>query len=426
MTQDAGLFDALPIDIAARLAGPRARAARPLAGWPVPDLGRAGGGQDATCARARQRSAVAASRRAHRGALSDDAAHAPVGGRGGGPRRAAAARRARREPSARLRRRGDHLRAGRRRPGRLGGQGRGGHAGDRRRGAPSRRGPGVGRKLSAGVRRGTAMAAALGHAVSLRCHADPRRALRRRGPGRAGCVIHLRRSCRRRCVPPGGFRDLRRDAVVAQRRGRGRVLLRDGPDRTRGRSPLSHGDLGRAARGAGADRSRGGRKAPRVALDGPPRRGRARGRRRRRPRSSARQASARGDGTRAGGGAAHRRERVAQARGLPRFARAMDRGGEHGVRGCRHPAAARRRVRERRQDSLDLPSDRGSIRAHHPEHASRAELAVSTGRADTADARVGDRKRAAARAAPRGAGWKICRRPSGARASSRRAPSSCR
>ena len=45
-------------------------------------------------------------------------------------------------------------------------------------------------------------------------------------------------------------------------------------------------------------------------------------------------------------------------------ARALDRRGEHGLRGRRHPAPARRRLRDGRQDAADLPPDRRALRAH--------------------------------------------------------------
>ena len=62
----------------------------------------------------------------------------------------------------------------------------------------------------------------------------------------------------------------------------------------------------RAARRAAAHRPRGRREAARAARGGPSRRRRAGRRRRRRPRAPDRQAPARGDRPRAGGGAAHR------------------------------------------------------------------------------------------------------------------------
>ena len=58
-----------------------------------------------------------------------------------------------------------------------------------------------------------------------------------------------------------------------------------------------------------------------------------------------------------------------EARGVPRRARAVDRRGEHGLRGRRHPAAARRRLRDRGQDAADLPPDRRAVRAHDPGRA---------------------------------------------------------
>ncbi len=75
---------------------------------------------------------------------------------------------------------------------------------------------------------------------------------------------------------------------------------------------------------------------------------------------------ARGERPRAGGGAAHGVQRGAQAAVLPRLARAVDRGGEHGVGGRGHPEAARGRVRDGGEDAADLPPDRRALRAHDP------------------------------------------------------------
>ena len=44
----------------------------------------------------------------------------------------------------------------------------------------------------------------------------------------------------------------------------------------------------------------------------------------------------------------------------------LDRRGEHGLRGRRHPAAARRRLRDGGQDAADLPPDRRALRPHDP------------------------------------------------------------
>ena len=218
MTQDAGLFDARRSDIPARLAAPRARAARRLAGRPVPDLGGPRRRQDPPRARARQATARPARGQPDRGPLPDDAADAPVGERGGGARRATGARRRGSASAARLPRRGRHLRARGERPARLGRAGRAGHARGPRRGPPPRRGPRLGHGLSAGVRCRAAAAVAVGDPVSLRRHADPGRALRRRAPGDPRRLLHLRRGGRRRDLPSGDVRHVRRQPVLAQRR----------------------------------------------------------------------------------------------------------------------------------------------------------------------------------------------------------------
>ena len=52
-----------------------------------------------------------------------------------------------------------------------------------------------------------------------------------------------------------------------------------------------------------------------------------------------------------------------EARRVPREPRTVDRRGQHGLRGRRHPAPAGRRLRDRRQDAADLPPDRRPLRA---------------------------------------------------------------
>ncbi len=107
-----------------------------------------------------------------------------------------------------------------------------------------------------------ALAAAVGHAVSLRPVRDRRRAVRRRRR-RAGRQLQLRRGRARRHLPPGRVHPLRRHAVVAVRRRRHRVLLRRRADDARGEPPLPHRDLDRARRRAAADPARRAREASR-------------------------------------------------------------------------------------------------------------------------------------------------------------------
>ena len=66
-----------------------------------------------------------------------------------------------------------------------------------------------------------------------------------------------------------------------------------------------------------------------------------------------------------------------EARRLHRVERPLDRGREHGQRGRRHPAPARRRLRDRRQDAARLPPDRRALRAH-PRRPARSSAAGST------------------------------------------------
>ena len=60
----------------------------------------------------------------------------------------------------------------------------------------------------------------------------------------------------------------------------------------------------------------------------------------------------------------------------------VDRRRQHGLRGRRHPAAARRRLRDRRQDAARVPPDRRPVRAHDQGPPAGAELALHPGRSD--------------------------------------------
>ena len=125
----------------------------------------------------------------------------------------------------------------------------------------------LGEELSWGVgftkafARGLALAAALRDPVSLRRHPDPGRRLRQRWAGRARRLLQLRRGGGRRCLPPGVLRDLRRHAVVAQRRRRDRVELRDRAQHARGQPPLPHRDLHRSSRWPAPHPARGRQQA---------------------------------------------------------------------------------------------------------------------------------------------------------------------
>src|ERR1700691_3764394 len=95
-------FDALVEYIAALVATPRAGPPGRLGRGAVPDLGGAGGGQDAPGARAGTGHAVAANRGAGGGAVPDDAADTSVGGGRVRARGAASAGRAGTAPAAGL------------------------------------------------------------------------------------------------------------------------------------------------------------------------------------------------------------------------------------------------------------------------------------------------------------------------------------
>ena len=240
-----------------------------------------------------------------------------------------------------------------------------GHARHRRRGPPPRRG---------------ARAGATGFAPRLRrppragCCCRARRSAPTPRRSRACATttasssrrhLHLRRRRPRRHLPPGHVHPLRRRAAVAQRRRRGRGVVRRRARRPRGGAPLPDRDLRR------------------------PRRTACRGSSRRRTRSSR---SVRAGGHRDAGGlvvaadGAHARAIAAilkavtgraptvvlhtEARAAEKLAaftrshRALDRRGEHGQRGRRHPAPARRRLRDGGEDAADLPPDRRALRAH--------------------------------------------------------------
>ena len=90
--------------------------------------------------------------------------------------------------------------------------------------------------------------------------------------------------------------------------------------------------------------------------------------------------------------------------GLHALARPLDRRGQHGQRGRRHPAPARRRLRDGGQDAAGLPPDRRALRAHDPGAAARPQLALPARRPGPARARRRGRARAAPRPAPAGRG----------------------
>ena len=83
-----------------------------------------------------------------------------------------------------------------------------------------------------------------------------------------------------------------------------------------------------------------------------------------------------------------------------RSSRALDRRREHGQRGRRHPAPARRRLRDGGQDAADLPPDRRALRARPARPAGGDELALPARRPGPSRARGRRRARAAPRADP--------------------------
>ncbi len=266
-----------------------------LARRAVPGRGRTGRGQDRPGAPRRAPAAAHAVDRPHRRHLPDGAVDAPVGGGRGADGAAAGARRGEPAPAVGLRRRRRHVRA-RRAVGRALGQAvLAWDVRDCRRGASPRRRACVGAGLQRGVRRRRALAAALRHAVSLRCGADPGRALRQRRHRGAGRHVLLCGRRARRRLPAGHVRALRRRAPVAVGRGDDRGVVRGRRPLARGRTALPHRDQRRARRRASAHPRRGPREAALDSRGRPPRRGWPCGRRGRRARARGREGAARGD-----------------------------------------------------------------------------------------------------------------------------------
>ena len=238
-----------------------------------------------------------------------------------------------------------------------------------------------------------ALAAAVGHAVSLGRGADPGRPLRQRRHRRAGRHVLVCRRGPRRRLPAGHVRALRRGAAVAVGGGDDRGVVRRRGPLARGGAALPHRDQRRARRRAAADPRRRAREAAGDPRGRPSRRRRAGRRRRRRARARGGEGAARGDRQAAAGRAAHGGAGGREARGVPLGARAVDRRGQHGLRGRRHPAPARRRLRDRGQDAADLPPDRRALRAHDPGARAGHELAVPARRPRPARARRRCRER---------------------------------
>ena len=224
-----------------------------------------------------------------------------------------------------------------------------------------------------------ALAAAVGHAVPLRRDADPGRALRRDGVARAGRHLLLRRRRPRRHLPAG-----RRSSPTTARCS-GAAATTSSRRRSPTRSPAARRRAATAPRSrveladglprilaAAHERleARAGRRPPRRRR--PRRRRRRRARRARSPRCCAR-SPARAPTVVLHTDAAGR---TRSSRAFTRSREPLDRRGEHGQRGRRHPAPARRRLRDGGQDAADLPPDRRPLRAHDPGPRAGAELAL--------------------------------------------------
>ena len=182
----------------------------------------------------------------------------------GAARRAPRARRRRAAPAAGLRRRRRHLRAR--------GDGRRERwsrqcARAARSSSPTRRitsarsWPGARASRPAFARR-AALAAAVGHAVSLRRRRRSRACATTRRRRRARRHLHLRRRGARRHLPARStFVPYDGTLQWRSRRRRHRVVVRRRAHRPRGGAPLPHGDLDRARRRPAADPARGARAA---------------------------------------------------------------------------------------------------------------------------------------------------------------------
>ena len=197
--------------------------------------------------------------------------------------------------------------------------------------------------------------------------ADPGRPLRRRRR-RPGRLLHLRRRGPRRHLPAG--RRSSPTTASLQWRSGDDVVEASFADALTGREAarryrtaisveLADG-LPRILAAAHARLAGGAGRRP-------PRRRRPRRRRRRRARARDRQGAPGHHGPRRRSSSCTPRR--ARRRSSPR-SRAprepLDRRGEHGLRGRRHPAPARRRLRDGGQDAADLPPDRRALRPDDP------------------------------------------------------------
>ena len=132
------------------------------------------------------------------------------------------------------------------------------NARDRRRGASPRRGARLGRGVLDRVPSGRGWLLLSG--TPFRSDAMPIPGVRYDARARrARRLLHVRRCDPRRDLPAGLLRRVRRYAVVAQRRRRDRVELRDGPDRARGAAatgPRSRQTYPTGCRGSSEKRTR--------------------------------------------------------------------------------------------------------------------------------------------------------------------------
>ena len=349
------------------LAAPCPRRHGELAGGLVPHLRGARRGEDDPRAGLRAPGAAGGPRAARGGHLPDDAADAPVGAGGGAARAPPAPGRPGPAPARRLPGRRADLRAGGDGGRRLRPLVRARDARHRRRGAPPRRRPRVGRELP---RPRSGQARALAAALRARRSAPTRRRSRASATTTASPSPTSRTRTRRRCATAsaGGSRSSRTTgrssgsrATTSSRRRSARCSRRARPAAATGRRsrpscPTACPRILRAAHAKLAELRAGGhRDAGGLVVTADSEHARA-----------VAKALKRDHRQRADRRPAHRGERPPQARRVPPQPRPVDRRGEHGLRGRRHPAPARRRLRDRREDAADLPPDRRALRARRP------------------------------------------------------------
>ena len=246
-------------------------------------------------------------------------------------------------------------------------------------------------------------AGAVGHAVPVRHHVDPVRPLRRLRRGQLRLRVRLRRGAHRRWRRAAGLLPPRSTATWsgsaptapstrARSTTRSTRLARASDSAPRCRSPASGCRPCSTRRTSSSPPS--GHHSPTpagsiIAIDHEHAKGIVELMRRR-------------HGVTPTLGAQRRPHRVGAHRALRRGLDAVDRRGAHGVRGRRHPAPARRRVRHQHRHRAVLPPGRRSPRAVDAGHAPPEGLLLHPRRSTPAHLRGPDRRPAPPQPAPPG------------------------